>query len=187
MHNPRLAFRYAKSLIDISVEQGQLENVYADMQYLQAVCKSSKEFVNLLRSPIVKGDKKQAVLNAVSKGKVGVITDSFNKLLVTKSRERSLPEIITSFVEQYQVLKGIHPVKLTTAQPLSEEVKNAIIAKLQSSTGMKTIELETVVKEELIGGFVLEYNNNLVDASIQRDLHDIQIQFNRNDYVMKFR
>lgn len=187
MQNPRLAYRYAKSLIDISVEQGQLENVYADMQYLQAVCKSSKEFVNLLRSPIIKGDKKQAVLDAVSNGKIGVITNSFNKLLVTKSREESLPEIITSFVEQYQALKGIHPVKLTTAQPLSEDVKNAIIAKLQSSTGMKTIELETVVKDELIGGFVLEYNNNLVDASIQRDLHDIQIQFNRNDYVMKFR
>ncbi len=187
MQNPRLAYRYAKSLIDLSVEQGQLENVYADMQYLQAVCKSSKDFVNLLRSPIVKGDKKQAVLDAISKGKVGVITESFNKLLVRKGREEFLPEIITAFVEQYQAIKGIHTVKLTTAQPLSEDVKNAIVAKLQSSTGMKNVELETAVKDELIGGFVLEYNNNLVDASIQRDLQDIQKQFLSNDYVMKLK
>jgi F-type H+-transporting ATPase subunit delta len=187
MQNPRLAYRYAKSLIDISVEQGQLENVFADMQYLQAVCKSSKEFVTLLRSPIIKGDKKLAVLNAVSKGKVGIITDSFNKLLVNKGREESLPEIIAAFIEQYQALKGIHTVKLTTAQPLSEEVKSAIIAKLQSSTGMKNVDLETAVKDELIGGFVLEYNNNLVDASILRDLQDIQRQFMSNDYVMKLK
>ena len=72
MQNPRLAHRYAKSLIDLSVEKGQLENVYADMKYLQAVCKSSSEFVNLLRSPIVNADKKQAVLDAVCKGKISV-------------------------------------------------------------------------------------------------------------------
>lgn len=187
MQNPRLAYRYAKSLIDLSVEQGLLENVYADMQYLQAVCNSSKEFVNLLRSPIVNSDKKQAVIDAVSKGKVGVITNSFNKLLIAKGREQSLPEIITAFIQQYQTIKEIYPVKLTTAQPLSEDVKNAIISKLQSSTGMKNVALETAVRNELIGGFVLEYNNNLVDASILRDLQDVQKQFLRNDYVVKIR
>lgn len=59
MRNPRLATRYAKSLVDLAVEQGQLEQVYADMQWLQAVCKSSRDFTNLLRSPIIKADKKK--------------------------------------------------------------------------------------------------------------------------------
>ena len=45
MLNPRLAGRYAKSLIDLSQEQGQLETVYNDMKYLQAVSKQSREFV----------------------------------------------------------------------------------------------------------------------------------------------
>ena len=55
MPNPRLATRYAKSLIDLAVEKGQLEKVFADMQWLNAVCKSNRDFVNLLRSPIIKG------------------------------------------------------------------------------------------------------------------------------------
>jgi F-type H+-transporting ATPase subunit delta len=46
MENPRLAGRYAKSLIDLSVERNQLEEVYNDMKYLDSACKSSKEFVN---------------------------------------------------------------------------------------------------------------------------------------------
>lgn len=183
MQNPRLAHRYAKSLIDLSVEKGELENVYADMKYLQAVCKSSNEFVNLLRSPIVNADKKQAVLDAVCKGKIGVITDAFNKLLIVKNREEALPEIIVAFIEQYNAIKDIHIVKLTTAQPLGEDVKNTIINKLKADTGMKNVDLETVVKEELIGGFVLEFNNNLVDASILHDLNDIQKQFLSNDYL----
>nr|MBP6477558.1 F0F1 ATP synthase subunit delta [Chitinophagaceae bacterium] len=36
MPNPRLATRYAKALLDLAVEKGQLEQVYADMQWIQA-------------------------------------------------------------------------------------------------------------------------------------------------------
>ena len=59
MPNPRLATRYAKSMIDLAIEKGELEKIFADMQWLQQVCKQSKEFTALLRSPIVKPDKKQ--------------------------------------------------------------------------------------------------------------------------------
>ena len=59
MSNARLAGRYAKSLLDLALEQGQLETVYADMKYVQAVCKASAELVNLLRSPIIKADQKE--------------------------------------------------------------------------------------------------------------------------------
>ena len=62
MPNPRLAARYAKSLIDLSIERNQLEMIYKDMQYLQAVCKNSREFVNLMRSPVVAADKKKSII-----------------------------------------------------------------------------------------------------------------------------
>ena len=44
MPNPRLASRYAKAIIDLAVEKGQLEAVYNDMLYLQQLTKVSKEF-----------------------------------------------------------------------------------------------------------------------------------------------
>ena len=56
MPNPRLATRYAKSLIDLAIEKGQLEKIFADMQWLQAVCKGNRDFVNVLRSPVIKAD-----------------------------------------------------------------------------------------------------------------------------------
>ena len=58
MPNARLAGRYAKSLLDLATEQGQLEAVYADMKYIQAACNASSEFVNMLRSPVIKADQK---------------------------------------------------------------------------------------------------------------------------------
>jgi len=187
MPNPRLAGRYAKSLVDLAIERNQLETVYKDMQYLQSVCKSSPEFVNVLRSPVINPDKKQNILSAITDGKVSELTSSFNKLLISKTREEYIPEIVTAVIGLYNEIKGIHTVKLTTATAISEELKQAIVAKMKAETSLQNIELETSVKEELIGGFVLEFNNNLVDASIERDLRDIKKQFSKNIYIQQIR
>jgi F-type H+-transporting ATPase subunit delta len=185
MPNPRLAGRYAKSLVDLAAEKGQLEVVYKDMQYLQAVCKASKDFVNLLRSPIIKADKKLSIITAVLQSNVGELTAAFIKLLTVKGREKDLPEIAQAFIEQYDELKKIHPIKLTTAVEVSDEVKNAVAAKIKADAGLPNIELAHAVNEDLIGGFVIEFDNKLFDASIRRDLDDIKKQFSQNLYESK--
>lgn len=187
MRNPRLAARYAKSLLDLSLEKGQLEAVYADMLWLQAVCKESRDFVNLLRSPIIKADKKEKIMSAVIGGKVSELTGAFNNLLIAKNRESNLPEIITAFISQYKAHKNIHVVKLVTAAPVTEELKNRIISQVKNTSDMKNIELETSVDESLIGGFILQSGDKLVDASISYDLKHIARQFENNDFVYKVR
>lgn len=187
MPNPRLANRYAKSLIDLATEKGQLEVVYADMQYLQAVCKVSKDFVALLKSPVIKSDQKNSIITAVTKDKVGELTAAFNKLLVKKGRESELPEIAFAFVDQYNEIKGIHIVKLTTAVAVSDAMRTSIEEKVKKERGFGIVELETAVDEKLIGGFVLEFHDKLVDASILRDLKDIKKQFNENLFVQNLR
>lgn len=183
MPNPRLANRYAKSLVDLAIEQNQLELVYNDMKYLQAVCKGSKDFVNLLKSPIIKADKKVAIIEAITASKVTTLTNLFTKLLVTKSRERDLPEIAAAFIDQYNVIKRIHKVVLTTAVEIGEDLKNSIKAKAEAVKSIGIVELETKIDERLIGGFVLEFENKLVDASVARDLRDVKKQFAKNVYV----
>jgi len=185
MSNARLAGRYAKSLIDLATEQNQLETVYADMKYIQSVCKASAEFVNLLRSPIIKADQKNNIIGVVTKDKVSSLTNSFTVLIVKKGRESALPEIANAFIEQYNEIKGIHQVTLTTAVALSEETKHSIEQKVKSANQFSTIELTAKVNESLIGGFVLEFNNKLVDASIARDLKDIKKQFLNNEFISK--
>jgi F-type H+-transporting ATPase subunit delta len=188
MPNPRLAHRYAKSLVDLSVEKNQLEVVYADMKYLQSVCKASKEFAILLQSPIITADKKTRIFEVVGNaGKVGELITAFSKLLINKGREGELPEIADAFIDQYNTIKGIHKVKLTTAVELSDDLKKSISDKAAKEGGLGLVELETNVNEALIGGFVLEFNNNLVDASIARDLRDIKKQFEKNVYVPSIR
>jgi F-type H+-transporting ATPase subunit delta len=187
MPNPRLASRYAKSLIDLSIEKGQLEEVYGNMQWLQSVCKSNRDFVNLLKSPVITGDKKIKVLGAVTGDKFNLITTAFVALLVKKGRESNLPEIAGAFVSQYKDHKKIHTVKLTTATPVSNELKNAIIAQVKKTGGFENIEVEEKVDKNIIGGFVLQVGDKLIDASIAYDLKAIARQFENNDFIYKLR
>jgi F-type H+-transporting ATPase subunit delta len=187
MQNPRLAGRYAKSLLDLATELNQVDAVYADMNMLQGIGKTNPDFTAFLRSPIIKPSIKQKIIDSVIAGKINNTSASFIGLLVRKGREENLIEIAAAFIEQYNKIKGIYKVKLTTATPVSDELKNAIVKKVKSTTPMQNIELETVVKEELIGGFLLQMGGTLVDASILRDLNDIKKQFMDNQYIQKLR
>lgn len=187
MPNPRLASRYAKSLIDLSIEKGQLEKIYADMQWLHEVVKGSHEFANLLRSPIIKADKKKKIIDAVVRDRVSDVTSTFIHLLISKGREIYLPEIIAAFISQYKEHKNIYEIKFTTAVPIDETVEKAIIDQIRKTSDMQNIELKTEVNEDLIGGFVLEAGDKFIDASVAYDLKQIARQFENNDFVYKIR
>ncbi len=187
MNNPRLAGRYAKSLLDLSIEQNQLDAVYADMKFLHSICKSNPDFVAILRSPIINADKKEKIIESITNERVSNITGLFIRLLIRKARENNLPEIVKAFIEQYNKLKNIYQVKITTASPVSEELQHAIADKVKVDNIIQTIELEAVVDEALVGGFKLEMGDLLVDASILRDLNDVRKQFMSNEYIHKIR
>lgn len=187
MPNPRLAQRYAKSLIDLALEQNQLEPVFADMQWLQSVTKTNRDFVNLLRSPVVKADTKKKVIAAVAGDRISNLSNSFINLLITKGRENNLPEIIGAFIAAYKEHKNIQTVKLTTATPVSDETRKAIVEQVKKTAGFQNIELEEKVNPDIIGGFVLQVGDKLVDASIAYDLKAIAKQFENNDFIYRVR
>ncbi len=187
MNNPRLAGRYAKSLIDLATELNQVDIIYADMKFIQSICKSNPDFVNVLRSPIIKPGTKERIIESITNGRVNLTTGSFIGLLVRKGREINLPEIADAFIAQFNQLREIHQLKITTAVAISESVKSEIVNKVKASTSLQNIEIETAVDEELIGGFVLEMEGKLIDASILRDLNDIKKQFMDNEYIHKLR
>jgi ATP synthase, F1 delta subunit len=166
MHNPKLAARYAKSLMDIALEQQKLEILYSDMLFLKSICGTSHEFTALLKSPIVKSDAKMKIIKALVEGKVDSLTLSYLQLIVHKTREAFLPEIIQAFISQYKKHKNIVDVKLTTATPLDENLLSFVRKQVESQFPGMTVDLATAVNENLIGGFIAEANNNQFDATI---------------------
>lgn len=187
MNNPRLASRYAKSLIDIATQYDKLEEVHNDIVYLKAVIDQSRDFVLMLESPIINPGKKYKVINSITNGNVSTITETFLKLICNKGREANLPGVVRSFIEQYNTLIGLHLAKLTTATPVSKELVDSFITKIKASTSYDNVQLETVVDDSIIGGYILQMEGKLIDQSILRNLKDVYKQFANNDYLHKLR
>lgn len=187
MSSPRLAKRYAKSLIDLSIEMKQLEPVFNDVMFLQRITRSSREFVVMLKSPVIHADKKVKIIAAVTGDNISRFTSTFITLLCNKHREDHLPEIITSFISQYNQFKGIHTATLTTAVPVSDNIIKDFETRILNSTKVPHLNLETKVEDKLIGGFILEMEGKLIDASILRDLIDVKRQFASNEYMHRIR
>jgi F-type H+-transporting ATPase subunit delta len=170
----RIAGRYAKSLLDLAREENKLDRVLEDVKSFQAASKN-RDFYLLLKSPIVNARKKLSILDALFLGKYDEMTMAFLRILVNKGREPYLPEVAEEFITQYKKIKHITTVKVTTAQPMTAAALKALEAKLMASdTTATSVEIETAVNPELIGGFVLEMDDKIYDASVAQKLEDVK-------------
>lgn len=182
----RIATRYAKSLIELAIEQGKLEQVSADVDTLRAATRN-RDLHLMLKSPIIHADRKIAVLDALFKSRIDALTLSYLHLLVNKGRESYVPEIAVEFVSQYKLLKKITTVTVTSAAPLSDavlaELKKRLLA---SDTTSDNLEIVTKTDPDLLGGFVLEFDNKRYDASVSHKLDELKTQFMKNLYIKEF-
>lgn len=179
----RIASRYAKSLIELANEQGQLEQVTEDMHSLKAMMEN-RDLYLLFKSPVVPTDKKKQIFELLFKDQLSAMTNGFLNILTTKGREAYMPDVVTEYVKQYKRLKHISTVKLTTAVELDEQMVQSIHDKLIASGATdEKVEITSIVDPDLVGGFVLEFDDQIYDASISNKLEELKRQFRDNVYV----
>jgi F-type H+-transporting ATPase subunit delta len=178
-----VATRYAKSLIDLSVENKQLDETRNDMKLVKQICAENHDFVVLLNSPIVKTDKKQDILNAVFSGKISKLSLSFLNLLTKKRRESYIPEIAVAYDEQFKTQKNITTAVITTATGLDAKLKTRVLEIVKQSAGNGEVELVEKVDASILGGFVLSISDKQLDQSVKRKLNDLRKNLLSNKYI----
>jgi len=186
MADIRAASRYVKSLLGLAVEQNALEQVHADMQLFSKVCEENRQFELLLRNPIIKHDKKKAILEKLFKGKVNALTMAIFDIITKKNREPLLPAIAREFHNAYNTYKGIGTATVTTAFPIDAKLKAEFEQIVKGLSDKKQVELKTEVDKDMIGGFVLEVGDKQIDASIKNKLKALKVQFSQNPYVKEY-
>ena len=70
---------------------------------------------------------------------------------------------------------------------VGDHVKDALVAQVKKAAGIDNVELVEKVNPDIIGGFVLEMGDKMVDASIAYDLREVAKQFKNNDFIYKVR
>ena len=178
----RVAGRYAKSLIDLAVERGNLQSVVGDIEHLNEAMKN-RDLYLMLKSPIINSGKKESIMKTLFAESFDTVTMSFINICIAKKREDILPEITADFLAEYKKMQSITTIKVTTASPLSKDALDALRNKLiDSSDTAKNVEIETVINPDLIGGYVVEFGDKLYDASVAHKLESLKKQFKNNIY-----
>jgi F-type H+-transporting ATPase subunit delta len=183
MRDIKVASRYANSLLKIAIEENSLAELHNDMVLVNDVCVKNKDLTLLLQSPIIKTDKKMAIMNEIFTGKISTIASSFISIIISKKREGILGDIAASFIETYKIHKNIKTAQVTSAIPLSLAQKEKVIATLQSTSNTESVDLTEIVDPSIIGGMILKVGDKQIDESIKRKLTDLEMEFDNNLYI----
>ncbi|MBC7449400.1 MAG: ATP synthase F1 subunit delta [Hymenobacteraceae bacterium] len=184
MTESRVAARYAKSLLDLAQEMGTLPAVAADMQLVADTLAASRELRVMLTSPVLKSDKKLAIITALFTGKMSEMSLKFFILLAQKGRDEELAGVADAFLAQYRTVQGIQQAHLTTATTLTAAQRAEFKRLAEAQTG-KHIELLEQVDPTLIGGFVLRIGDRQIDDSVASSLQRLRTSFADQSYVSK--
>ena len=175
MTNKRVADRYAKSLLDLAVERKQLDVIKGDVDELITMA-GNRDLALILASPVVNPSKKQAIFtDLLNKSGANELTKSFVSVLITKGRESDLVGILKAFDRQYKELNHISTVLVTSATALSatelEDIKRQLAAGGKTEA---TVDIETNIDPSIIGGFILEFDGKVYDASVAHKLSELR-------------
>lgn len=179
----RVASRYAKSLIDLAKDHNKLDNIKDDISGFLEVAKN-RDFKVCLQSPIINTGTKAKIFRELFDGKVDKVTMAFFNIILNKGRESYLPEIANEFLEQYKAMNSISTIRLVTASDVDAATINAIRDKFQAAASTRSkIEIVHTIDPSLIGGFLVEFDDKLYDASVRHQLEQAKKQFTGNLHI----
>ncbi len=182
MSQIKVAKTYAKSLLNLAVQKGVLEQVKADMELIYATCSDSRELQLMLESPIVSNDKKAVVLSEVFKKHLSEMSFQFVELLARKGRESNLTEVAKAFAAQYLEYKNILKAVIVSVDGVSDALK-AKVKDLVKQSYQKEVIIEEVKNPSLLGGFIITVGDKQVDASVSKKLAELKNSFSENPYI----
>lgn len=169
-----LTRRYAKALVEIGVEEKAVEAYAEELANVKEILSQEELFRQLLDSPTLALEKKQAMLAELCKVmelSTGMV--KFLGLLLSKGRLCYLGQIEENYRRQADELSGILSAKITAATKLDDVQQQAIAAGLEKQTG-KQIALTVEVDPDLIGGLQAEIGGRLFDGSVKTQLKRIE-------------
>lgn len=173
MDQSKIAVRYAKACYQSALPGKPLEEVYEDFCLLTDVISQSPELKWLLASPILSASRKLNILLQAFGQSLHEHTRRCLKLIFDQERENHLPGILRYFIDLYRQKLNIRTITLTSASAISDDKLQSLRIRLTELLKAQVV-METKVNPELIGGFLLQFNNQQYDASVKGQLKEFR-------------
>ena len=178
MEGTRAAKRYAKAVINLAKDQNTVEAVNNDMMLITNTVTNSKDLSDMLQNPVLRSEIKKSALLEVFKDS-NAITVGLIDTLISNKRINILSEVASRYNQLYDKYRGSEVAIVTTAIPLTDDLKSKVLAKAKELTGNDVV-VKNIVDESIIGGFILRVGDIQYNASITNKLNKLKRQFKLN-------
>lgn len=166
-----VASTYAEALYESALDRGQVAEVAGQLTEIRQAVADSPDLRDLLSNPEIDTHHKKGVVTTLLEG-ANPLVANFLQVLLDRGRASELEEIGAAFDERVADAEGRLRVVVRTAVPLDDDLRAAVVNRIQSQTG-RPVDVETVVDPAIVGGVVIETDGSVVDASIRQRLTDL--------------
>lgn len=174
-----ISVRYARALLKSATDSHLEDVVYAEMQCLAKCYIDIPQLRHTVDNPMLSKEKKETLLiTALGGEKTSPLSRSFVSLVLKEERENMIQFMANAYVTLYRQQKNIIRGRLTTAVAVAPDTEQKMRRMVESNT-QGTVEFETVVNPDIVGGFILEYDTYRMDASVKSKLNTILTQLRK--------
>ena len=174
-----ISVRYARALLKSATDAKLEDAVYQQMQLLAKSYIEVPQLRHTIDNPMLSKDKKEMLLVTATGGAAALpLTKAFIALVLKEDRENMIQFMANSYVTLYRKQKNIIRGKLTTAVAVAPETEQKMRQMVEGKTN-GTVEFESEVDPDIIGGFILEYDTYRMDASVKTKLNSILTQLSK--------
>ena len=172
-----IAIVYARSLFEVALEQGDLDDVRDQLTQFAAAVDENRDLQVFFFSPYFSTQEKKDGLGAMLTDAQPTLTN-FLELLLEKHRMPAIFRIKRQLDRLWEDENRLLPVQITSATPLDETTIAQIGDRIGEQTGRR-VELTSRVEPDILGGLVVQVGNSILDASIANRLEQLRKQVAR--------
>jgi F-type H+-transporting ATPase subunit delta len=173
-----IAEPYAQALMSLAQQKELTEQFGDSFRSLESLFQESKEFGDFIANPIIKADKKKAVLKQVM-GDANPYLVNFLMLLVDKRRIIFLEAIAKQYLNLLRKLNQTVLAEVVSAKELNDGQKQSIVERVKTLVEARDVELQATVDPSLIGGVIIKVGSKVIDASLRGQLRRISVSLNQ--------
>jgi F-type H+-transporting ATPase subunit delta len=168
--------RYALSVLEAAGDQKKVGELLTDFALIHKALTENKHLLNMLKSPIVRSDKKNAVLEGIFTGKVQPLTLLLLHILTHKGRVAYLPEIMEGFKELLDEQNGIETIEVQSPFEMNTIQSEELRKKLEGYTSKK-VQIQFSLDKQMIGGLKIKIGDTVIDGSVRHKLEMLKATF----------
>lgn len=159
---------YAKALFELTEELGSTGTVRDEFIALGKIFGENPEYTKLLDTPALSKEERLGLIDDAFSSLDGMLLNLL-KMLCEARQTYAIDRLISAYLAEYDLSRGIERVSAITATAMTEQQRNALRTALEAKTG-KTIIIENTVDKSILGGVKLRYMGRQLDGSLKTRL-----------------